>query len=161
MKDNLTQTRRSFLKTAGAVGAGLMVLPSCTMPTDETQKNIGLQLYTLRDFLPTDTANTLEKVARIGYNIVELAAYENGKIYDIPIKEFKKMLDDNGLASKSGHYLTGTHKPEAIGSMTNGWEKAIEDAEFMGQEYMVCAYLFDTERKTIATKNSIYIYSKP
>lgn len=142
------QSRRTFLKTTGALGIGAMVLPACNL-SSPTMQNIGLQLYTLRDPLATDTAGTLEKVGKIGYNIVEIAGYEDRKIYGTPVKEFKKMLEDNGLSAKSGHHQTGADRPEVQGSLTNGWSEAIEDAAFLGQEYMVCAYLHDFERQSI------------
>ncbi len=148
MKNSTKQTRRSFLKTTSVLSAGVLVLPSCNMSVEEN-KNIGLQLYTLRDPLASDPAGTLSKVGEIGFNTVELAGYEDRAIYGVPVKEFKKMLDDNGLSAKSGHHQTGAHKPEAQGSLTNGWSEAIEDAAFMEQEFMVCAYLHDFERQTI------------
>lgn len=148
MKNINKQTRRSFLKTTGVLGVGAMVLPSCNMPLEESE-SIGLQLYTVRDSLATDPSGTLSKVGKIGYNIVEIAGYEDRKIYGTPVREFKTMLDDNGLSAKSGHHQTGANKPEAQGSLTNGWHSAIEDAMFLGQEFMVCAYLHQFERQTI------------
>jgi sugar phosphate isomerase/epimerase len=37
---------------------------------------------------------------------------------------------------------------KAKGTLTDGWEKAIEDNHTIGAEYMVCAYLFPNERTT-------------
>lgn len=123
-----------------------MFLPSCMA---EAAPATGIQLYTLRDQMAVDPAGTLAKVASIGYKVVESAGYANGKYYGLSAKEFKKLLDDNGLKTVSGHYLSGKQAPETKGSLTNGWEQAVEDAAEAGQQYMVCAYLFDFERETL------------
>ncbi|ELR73751.1 sugar phosphate isomerase/epimerase [Fulvivirga imtechensis AK7] len=108
----------------------------------------GIQLYTLRDQMAKDPSNTIEKVASIGYKEVESAGY-NGQYYGFSAKEFKKMLNENGLKTPSGHYLTGNHAPDQQGTLINGWEQAVDDAAEVGQEYMVLAYLFDNERETL------------
>lgn len=61
---------------------------------------IGLQLYTLRDFAktPKDVAETLKKVAKIGYRVVQISG-----ICPIDARELKKILDDNELYACSYH----------------------------------------------------------
>jgi sugar phosphate isomerase/epimerase len=50
-------------------------------------------------------------------------------------------LGDLGMTAPSGHYM--------YGSILNGWEKAVEDAKTIGQDYMVLAYLTPPERKSL------------
>ncbi|MBQ0101693.1 MAG: hypothetical protein KBT31_02730 [Firmicutes bacterium] len=62
---------------------------------------IGMQLYTLRDYCKTteDFAETLKKVADIGYKFVQVSgtcAYE--------AEWLKEQLDKNGLACPLTHY---------------------------------------------------------
>ena len=61
-------TRRSFLKTSAMISAGLLVAPQLFA---YNKKYIGLQLYTVRDYMEKDPAATLAKVAQIGYTSVE------------------------------------------------------------------------------------------
>jgi sugar phosphate isomerase/epimerase len=63
---------------------------------------------------------------------------------------YKSMLSGLGLTAPSGHYLWGgaSDKPP-MGSIRNNWEKAVEDAAALGQKYMVLAFLFPNERKTL------------
>lgn len=123
-----------------------MLLPSCLA---DSKTATGIQLYTLRNQMAEDAAGTLEKVAAIGYEKVESAGYANRKYYGMSASEFKKLLSEHGLKMPSGHYLTGAHVPDQKGTLTNGWEEAVEDAAEAGQEYMVLAYLFDHERETM------------
>ncbi|MGK7391659.1 MAG: TIM barrel protein [Candidatus Cyclobacteriaceae bacterium M2_1C_046] len=138
--------RRDFLKSSILAGAGAMLLPSCV---SEDRMLTGIQLYTLRDLMQENPETTLEKIQEIGYREVELAGYSDGKFYGRSPGEFKQLLQDAGLVPVSGHYQTGQTFPEVRGTMVNNWEQAVEDAQAIGQEYMVLAYLHDGERKSI------------
>ena len=46
----------------------------------------------------------------------------------------------------SSHYRTGITQPEAVGTLTNGWQQAVDHAVMAGQKYMVMAYLQESER---------------
>jgi sugar phosphate isomerase/epimerase len=68
---------------------------------------LAVQLFTIRDFTHTakDLAESLEKVARIGYPAVQLSAVGamNGETPDVSASEARNMLDDNGLACIATH----------------------------------------------------------
>ncbi len=114
---------------------------------------IGLQLYTVRDFMEKDPLGTLAKVAQIGYNSVENATYTGSeKFYGMDAVTYKKVLINNGLVSLSGHYRLGEEMNKGAvvnGTILHDWQKAIDDASAVGLKYMVCAYLSDQERGTL------------
>ncbi len=114
---------------------------------------IGLQLYTVRDFMEKDPLGTLAKVAQIGYNSVENATYTGTeKFYGMDAVTYKKVLINNGLVSLSGHYRLGEEMNKGAiinGTILHDWQKAIDDASAVGLKYMVCAYLSDQERGTL------------
>lgn len=85
----------------------------------------------------------------MGYREVENAGYFEGKYYNMPLKEFRKVLDDNGLKMRSGHTQTGAKDPNQKRTMINQWEAACEDAANIGQQYLVLAYIHDFERKSL------------
>jgi sugar phosphate isomerase/epimerase len=140
-------SRSQFLKISTLAMSG--VLLSSFDTSGKTQRKVGLQLYTLRDELPKDLEGTLKKVADIGYKEVELFGYSDGKFFGKTPKEFKAMLQGLGLSAPSGHYITGKTMPAAKGTLTNDWKRAVDDAAAMGQKYMICAFLFPEERKTL------------
>jgi hypothetical protein len=73
--------RRNFIKTSAAVTAGaLLTLPSF-LQAAKGKKNIGLQLYTLRDTIPNDPKGVLKEVSVLGYKELETYAYSDGKIF--------------------------------------------------------------------------------
>ena len=138
-------TRRSFIKTTAMASAGLMMAPKLFAFAKKRQ--IGTQLYTVRDAMAKDPLGTLEKVAKIGFNTVEGATYTGTELfYGMPAAQFKNILDGYGLEMPSAHYVLGESMPQAKGTLTNDWAKAVDDAAAVGLKYMVCAYLFDTER---------------
>lgn len=66
-------TRRDFLKKSAMLTTAAMVAPTVLSSCGKKQKEIGLQIYTVRDQLNEDLEGTLKKVAELGYNSVEAA----------------------------------------------------------------------------------------
>jgi sugar phosphate isomerase/epimerase len=68
---------------------------------------LAVQMYTIRDFTKTekDLAESLAKIAQIGYPAVQLSAVGamNGESPAVDAKLARKMLDDNGLACIATH----------------------------------------------------------
>ncbi len=151
-------TRRSFLKSTALYSAGIFAAPSLSKFLPSPGPTIGLQLYTVRDFMAKDPAGTLAKVAQIGYNSLEGATYNNGdeKFYGMEPKAFLGLLKNNGLVMRSCHYRYGEDPKGA--NLTNGvfngtilhdWDRAVEDAHTLGLKYMICAWLSEPERGTL------------
>ena len=91
-------SRRTFLKTTGAAAAVAMT-GAARLAAKPMKKPLGLQLYSVRDQLPTDFAGTLAKVHADGYTVVEAAGY-----YDRTAKDFRKAMDNAGLRCVSTHH---------------------------------------------------------
>jgi sugar phosphate isomerase/epimerase len=142
--------RKQFIRQAAGLAAGAFLFQeSMAMHAARKRRAIGLQLYTVRNEIGKDAAGTLKKVAALGFTEVENFGY-NGKFFGMEPAAYKSMLDGLGLKAPSGHYLWGgaTDNPP-MGSIRNGWEKAVEDAAAIGQQYMVLAFLFPNERKSL------------
>lgn len=132
-------TRRKFIK-ASALALSLPLISQVDVFAKPI-KNVGLQLYTLRNELGKDLEGTLRKVAEIGYKEVETFGYSSGKFFGKTPREFKSMLSSLGLTTPSGHYMPDNLKKD--------WHLAVGHAAEAGQKYMVCAFLFPQDRKTI------------
>lgn len=68
----MNMKRRDFLKSMAATGAALGL---ANVASAESDKPIGIQLYTVRDKSGADFKGTLKKVADIGYKYFEFAGY--------------------------------------------------------------------------------------
>ena len=131
-------SRRNFLQngafglTAVAMGAGR----GFDLFGQPLGIPIGLELWTVRRELEEDFVGTLKKVAAIGYKSVEMFSF-----YDRRASEIRRILGDIGLTCPSAHYVTPM--------MKSGWEKHIEYAGEVGIQYMVCAILDPSERRSL------------
>jgi sugar phosphate isomerase/epimerase len=135
--------RREFIKTSAFAAAGALSLPSFLAAGKiQKSKNIGLQLYSLRDIIGKDPKGVLDKVASFGYKELETYSYRDGQIFGMAYGDFGKYVKGLGMKVVSGHYGL-----DQIGGDT--WTKAVADAKAIGMEYMIVPYIQDTDRKSI------------
>jgi len=112
--------RRAFLKEAAAYG-GTLAFATKTAPAADWKRQVGLELYTVRDLTAKDYEGTLAKVAEIGYKEVEASDFAN-----LEPKQFRAMLDRYGLTMPS------THAGAAAGP---DLDKQLEGFRIMGIRY--------------------------
>ena len=112
-------------------------------------KNIGIQIYTLRDQIAESLENTMEAVAKIGYKWIEAYGYENRKILGKTPKEFKALLNGLGMTMPSIHSVTEVSSGEGKSAILDAMKVTIEDASEAGTEYLVYAFLKPEERKSM------------
>jgi sugar phosphate isomerase/epimerase len=134
----MEKSRRNFLKTGSMAIAGAVLLPGFACTGRPGKTTVALQLYSVREDMKNDPLGTLTRLAEMGYTHVEHANYVNHKFYGWTAQEFKKVLDDLGLKMPSGHtVLNSRHWDEAQKDFTPEWKKLLDDAAYMGQEYVV------------------------
>ena len=112
--------RRAFLKEAAAYG-GTLAFATKTARAADWKRQVGLELYTVRDLTAKDYEGTLAKVAEIGYKEVEASDFAN-----LEPKQFRAMLDRYGLTMPS------THAGAAAGP---DLDKQLEGFRIMGIRY--------------------------
>jgi len=117
--------RRTFLKEIAA-GSGVVALASragglLAQASPDWRKQIGLELFTVRDLMTKDFEGTLAKVAEIGYKEVEPVGYGG-----LNPKQFRALLDRYGLSAPS------THGPAIDGP---DLEQQLEGHQIMGIKY--------------------------
>ncbi|UXH43579.1 sugar phosphate isomerase/epimerase [Rossellomorea vietnamensis] len=94
---------------------------------------VALQMYTLRNEAEKDYIGTLQKVADLGYEGVELAGYGG-----LSVKELKGLLDKLNLRAVSSHI--------SLSELRTNADQVIEDQLELGSTYIVCPYLPPEER---------------
>lgn len=137
-------TRRDFIRKSSLFSSMLLLEPSELF---KKQHLIGVQLYTVRNEIFKDPKATLAKIAAIGYKSVETFGYGNGKWYGLNAQAFSEELKRNGLVSPSGHTSPGSIFLKD--GWESGWQKTVEDAKAIGQEYVVIPYLEEPHRKSL------------
>jgi len=113
---------------------------------DKKNKNVGIQLFTLREDLPKDVQGVIEHIAKAGYTEVETYGFsaKNG-FYGKTAKEFKNLLSKNGLKATSGHYDLGTFLKDGN---ADALKSSIEAAKTLGSEYVTIPWIDESYRKT-------------
>ncbi|WP_242923222.1 sugar phosphate isomerase/epimerase family protein [Pontibacter liquoris] len=176
--------RRNFFKTTGALALGSLLLPGCAgsaVSQDSSQaeggrKNsttagkklaVGLQLYTVRELMDQDVRGTLQKIATIGYKNLESAAGKSGHYYGMKPREFAAMAEDMGMKLRSSHVLPGNQLPQEAPlppeflTLNNGLQQLVDMAAESGQDYLTCAFMFPSERKSIDQyKRAIELFNR-
>jgi sugar phosphate isomerase/epimerase len=98
--------------------------------------SIGLQLYTVRREMERDFEGTLNKVAAIGFKEVEFAGYFNRTPDQV-----KAALARAGLSAPAAHV--------SLNAIREAWPATIRAAHAIGHRYLILAWLFPEERKSI------------
>lgn len=135
--------RRTFIRKAAATSIVLSQAGTLLALEAENayRKNIGIQLYTLRNELGKDTVGTLKQVAADGYKQVEPYGFPKT---DAMISAAK----DLGLGVHSAHFewdAVVNPKDEAM----SDFEKNLEKAKNVGLSHLVIPYLQEPNRKTL------------
>ena len=93
---------------------------------------VGIQLYSLRNDMSKDVAETLKKVKEMGYDGVEFAG-----LYGKTAKEMKELCEQNGLVPISAHvpYEDMVNDPDILDTYAE-----------IGCEYIAIPYLTDEYR---------------
>jgi sugar phosphate isomerase/epimerase len=128
--------KRNFFTMAMLVAAAGLFLPalnSCKAPG----KNIGLQLYSIRDSIVRDVPGAIAKVSKMGYKFVEPAGYSDGKFYNMEPAAFKSLCETNGMKIISSH--SGQALPDSAGREANmaWWDECIEAHAAAGSVYLI------------------------
>src|SRR6266567_2603469 len=131
--------RREFLTALGiaAVAPNLGCASAGAGASTGTRrlKNVGIQLYTLRDDARKDLEGTLVNIAKAGYKKVELLSSMNN--FGMPSQQLRAILDRNGLSAPSTHVEPG---------IFDNLQPQIDAANILGHQYLIVASLPDAEK---------------
>ncbi|MDR2361645.1 MAG: sugar phosphate isomerase/epimerase [Prevotellaceae bacterium] len=125
----------------------LPLLAACTPQpaTKLPKKDIGLQLYSLREAFANDFDATIQIVGDAGYTTIEAASYSDGKFYGKTPEEFKTAVEAAGLTVLSSH----TTKPLSEQELTTHnlteslawWDEAIAAHLAAGMKFIVAPWM--------------------
>lgn len=148
--------RRDFLRTSSLLVAGSMVgtnMLQASILQSKGKKNIGLQLYSLRDAMKVDALGTLKLVSDIGFTTLEAANYADRKIYGMTPSEFKKTVKGLGMKMTSAHLGGPNYTKETHTEAMDWWKKALEDHLEVG-----CKFIVKPSMPTLKTLDEMKIW---
>jgi sugar phosphate isomerase/epimerase len=115
----------------------MIMLSFSSCKTSGPKKNIGLQLYSIRDSIKKDVPGAIAKVARMGYKFVEPAGYADGKFYGMTPADFRALCEKNGMTVLSSH--TGRPVPDSskLAETMAWWDECIDAHIAAGAKFIV------------------------
>jgi sugar phosphate isomerase/epimerase len=98
-------------------------------------KNIGIQLVSVKVLMEKNPKNTLKQLGRMGYSYVETFVYKEGSFYGYSPKEFRALVEKNGMRFLgSMTFYNPIDKSEK--EIENWWNKTISDHKEAGVAYI-------------------------
>ena len=124
---------KSLLILSGV--AAVLAVSSCC--GESGKKNIGIQLYTVRNAMKVDARSTLEALESYGYNSYELVQWGGDpNVFGLPAPEFKGICDSLGAKIVSTHSSL-VEDPENEEAVMNRWRDLFEIQKACGGKYFV------------------------
>ena len=143
--------RRHFIQNSSlTVASGLLF----NQPLNFKKKSqFGLQLYSVRDLLKTNSLNTLKDISKIGYNYVEGYGYSNRKWQGTgDVNQTKTMLADSGLKMPSAHFVLKISDYDFTKKdFSENIKHTLNDALAVGQKYFVSSSIINEDKKDADT----------
>lgn len=138
--------RREFLINASLALGAIAIAPSFAY--NATKKNIGLQLYSLRESLPKDVKGVLSQVGKAGFSEVETYGFsvKNG-FFGTNVKDFVAMLNDNGLRATSNHFDFNNYIETGSTEIIKAY---IDTAKALESDYVTVPWISEKLRGTTA-----------
>ena len=134
-------TRREFIVSTTLSTLAVTPLAAALEPDNPYRRNIGVQLYTLRNQLSKDTPGTIKAVAAAGYKQGEMFGFPDCD----PVIAAAK---DSGLALHSSHFQwDSVVNPKD--DRYSDFQRILEKANRIGLTHLVIPYLADQNRKTL------------
>jgi len=143
----MNYNRRDFIRTAGAVSAGALILPQIgcggSKPAAETASEavaevaatpsldkFGIQLYSVRDVIGADPKGIMKQLAGYGYKQFEGYEGPQGMFWGMSHTEFKAYMDEIGVNFISSHCNVGENFEEKCGQ-----------AAEIGMKYLIAPWI--------------------
>ncbi len=139
----IIETRRDFLKKAAYLTAGATALPlvgaACTSSEKTIEKEIGVQLWSVRNQLEIDFEKTISEIGAIGFDHVEAFGLSNTGIFPglITPNQYERVVKSAGMRIASCHcsYFTVEDAPTII-----------ESAKRLETDWVIIAWLAEDQR---------------
>src|SRR5260221_3998581 len=133
----MNNNRRDFLKMGGNLAAAIALAPFAgkLMSTSDEEENakaikkFGIQLWSIREDLAKDPKGVLKQLADDGYKQIESFEGAKGMFWGMSSTDFKKYMDDLGMAIISSHC-----------DVNKDFEKKAADASAIGMKYLIMPY---------------------
>jgi sugar phosphate isomerase/epimerase len=138
--------RRSFISKGFVAAAACYGLNSslfsaiaantANAAVSKNKNRIGIQLYSIREYLPADFTGSLQKLADIGYSHVEAYGVDGDKFLDKTLKETSAIVKDMGMKLTSTHCGTDLLPTDVNAKEWDYWRKTAYSMKEVGAKFL-------------------------
>ena len=100
---------------------------------------IGIQLYSVKDYLPKDFEGTLKKLSDMGYSSVEPYGFTGDKFFDRTLKELSNLVKDMGMTISGTHTGSGILPEDTNDKEWDFWKKCAASIKSGGGKWAIQA----------------------
>jgi len=131
----MAYNRRKFLQTTGLVAAGSLFAKNAMAGHPGVKlKNVGLQLWTVKEDMAKDPKGTLKQIASYGYTEIEGFEGEQGIYWGMTPADFEQYTKELGIKMMGSH--CSIDKLYGKGGLEGKSVEAIS----IGMKYLICPY---------------------
>jgi sugar phosphate isomerase/epimerase len=105
------------------------------------KNRIGIQLYSIREFLSFDFKGSLQKLADMGYTHAEAYGFNGNTFLGKSLKETNAILNDMGMKLTSTHCGTGLLPADTHAGEWDYWRKTVQEMKAAGGIRLVQSWL--------------------
>jgi sugar phosphate isomerase/epimerase len=151
--------KRNFISVLLLVAVSSLII-TAFYSCKPKQKNIGLQLYSIRDSIMRDVPGAIAKVSKMGYKFVEPAGYRDGKFYGMEATDFKTLCESNKLPVLSSH--TGQALPDSANweKVMTWWDECVAAHAAAGVKFIVQPFMGEEAYRSLDTLKMYCDYFK-
>ncbi|WP_218597719.1 sugar phosphate isomerase/epimerase [Polaribacter sp. NJDZ03] len=153
VKFNFLSSSEVVLKGTDSAGKELWKIKY--IKKNPKDKNIGIQLVSVKDLMDKNPENTLKQLGRMGYSYIETFVYKEGKFYGYSPKEFRDIVEKNGMRFLgSMTFYNPIDKSEK--EIEKWWNKTILDHKNAGVAYLSTS---NNNLKNIKSLSELKVYT--
>lgn len=115
----------------------LFLLSVTSIATEKAKKDVGIQLWSVRESMKNDVAGTLQQLGEMGYTTIETAGYADGKLYGMKPSDFRDLAEKNGLKVISAHCGGMVPDRNKWDEIMAWWDQCIDANKAAGVKYIV------------------------
>jgi sugar phosphate isomerase/epimerase len=143
--------KRSFISILMIIAVSAFICTTFHTCKTTPQKNIGLQLYSIRDSIFKNVPEAIAKVGKMGYKFVEAAGYESGKLYGMEPAAFKALCQSDGMSVLSSHVSQELPDSANMASNMAWWDACINAHVAAGAKFLVQPVMGDGAFRSLDT----------
>ncbi len=143
--------KRSFISILMIMVVSAFICTTFYSCKTTPQKDIGLQLYSIRDSIFKNVPEAIAKVGKMGYKFVEAAGYESGKLYGMEPAAFKTLCQANGMSVLSSHVSQELPDSANMAGNMAWWGACIDAHVAAGTKFLVQPAMGDGAFRSLDT----------